>query len=719
MIAVGLFLGDLAIEVLAPDVGKLIENAPNVKRLLWGLVILCLAAAIFRFIREHDKPGQAAERQDDETGINDSNRRVLLKQVRRNWIEGVLYKSLWNEARLVLNLDGRPDAVVRPCDLALRRAGKVDTYIQPGTSILDVYRAEQEELLLLGEPGSGKTTLLLHIAEGLLQDAENDSTIPVPVIFNLSPWRKNNARLNEWLVDQLNQDYGIPKKTAQRWVDAGELLLLLDGLDEVPADCRAACVEAINSYRLEHQRVLRPMVVCCRTREYDEIPKLRLNAAVIIQPLTKQQVDSYLKAGGKALAGLRAVLKDEPTFYQELFSTPLMLHVAVMSYAGQSAAELRHSARPEELRRRLWDVYIERMFERKLEKEPQYEMAVALSWLSWLGLYLKRKNLQRYLMEAMQPNDLPRRWQAFLVRWSLFIPMFTILLFFLRDDIKTTFFTGYPKDLTIRAGLGMFIILALVLVFSLSALVGLWYRPTIELQPVRRLSLQHLHRRWKFYLLGVLKEAVSGAIPGAVGGAILGAIMTVGLALIRSERDALLEIVGFMARMILTVVLAFGLFGGLTGVVFFGALKAISGLFDIRVPENTVRPNEGIHRSLRIAMGVVFCLFCFLVGVLLTAAIGASHRMSASEILIYMIRGAGILSVVCAMVVAPFFGGRAVFQHYVLRILLWQSGRFPLDITTFLDWTEQRILVRRIGGGWQFVHRTLQERFAERYYEKQ
>jgi len=59
--------------------------------------------------------------------------------------------------------------------------------------------------------------------------------------------------------------------------------LLLDGLDEVKAENREKCVEAINSFRDDH---FVRLVVCCRLREYDDLTtQFKLGGAVLIQPL--------------------------------------------------------------------------------------------------------------------------------------------------------------------------------------------------------------------------------------------------------------------------------------------------------------------------------------------------------------------------------------------------------------------------------------------------
>jgi predicted NACHT family NTPase len=110
--------------------------------------------------------------------------------------------------------------------------------------------------------------------------------------------------LVDWLVDALNEQYGVPRKIGQAWVEADQILPLLDGLDEVRAEARAACVEAINTFRQEHG--LLPLVVCSRVVDYEAVgTRLRLQGALVVQPLTRAQVESYLAQVGRPLAAVR------------------------------------------------------------------------------------------------------------------------------------------------------------------------------------------------------------------------------------------------------------------------------------------------------------------------------------------------------------------------------------------------------------------------------
>jgi hypothetical protein len=45
-------------------------------------------------------------------------------------------------------------------------------------------------------------------------------------------------------------------------------------------------------------------------------------------------------------------------------------------------------------------------------------------------------------------------------------------------------------------------------------------------------------------------------------------------------------------------------------------------------------------------------------------------------------------------------------------MVLWRHDAMPLDYVRFLDYCAERIFLRKIGGGYVFVHRLLLEYFA-------
>ena len=63
------------------------------------------------------------------------------------------------------------------------------------------------------------------------------------------------------------------------------------------------------------------------------------------------------------------------------------------------------------------------------------------------------------------------------------------------------------------------------------------------------------------------------------------------------------------------------------------------------------------------------------------------------------------------------YGGKTIMQHYVLRMMLSRENILPYPLrdtrlAAYLDDMADRILLRRIGGGWEFIHRYLHDYFA-------
>jgi eukaryotic-like serine/threonine-protein kinase len=185
-------------------------------------------------------------------------------------------------------------------------------------------------LLILGEPGSGKTTTLLDPARIHLERTREDIKERVPVIINLSSWKKEP--IAEWISHELSEKYRVPRKIARFWLQRGYLLPLLDGLDEIEITKQPDCVNAINAFVEEFHPS--GLVVCCRLNEYRWLPKrLKLNGAICIEPLSSEEVSKYLDAGGSKLPGLREAIDTDPVLH-ELAQTPLMLSIMSLAYQG-------------------------------------------------------------------------------------------------------------------------------------------------------------------------------------------------------------------------------------------------------------------------------------------------------------------------------------------------------------------------------------------------
>ena len=326
------------------------------------------------------------------------HRERLLKHVRDFWIKGVLERSLYHTAPITLGLHEQPDALENPWHMVIQDVEQAPYPLPPSTHILQIYNEADGELLILGEPGAGKTTLLLELACALLDRTESDENYPIPVVLNLSSWAQKRLPLAVWLINELKIKYQVPLAIGQEWISTDRLLLLLDDLDEVAQAHRTACVTAINAYHREHSLV--SLVVCSRRAEYlAQSRRVLLQKAVLVQPLTIQQIDDYLANGGKQLAEMRTLVQTDPGL-QELATTPLMLSVLTLAYQGESLEDLATGSSPETLQRQIFKDYVKRM----LRPHPRYSSQQTIRWLSWLAKQLTERNLTQFHIGLLSLN---------------------------------------------------------------------------------------------------------------------------------------------------------------------------------------------------------------------------------------------------------------------------------------------------------------------------
>ena len=594
------------------------------------------------------------------------NRRAMLRMVRDCWVKGVLEQSLHGAAMIELGLKERADAVERPWDMVLQTE-REDRTLPPGTRIIDVFDEMGRNLLILGQPGSGKTTMLLELARDTIARAERDLTQPIPVVFNLSSWADKRQPIAEWLVEELNTKYSIPKRVARPWVEHDELLLLLDGLDEVKREYREDSVRAINGFRKEH---LVPLVVCSRFADYQALTtRLRLQGAVLLQPLTPQQVDEYLRGAGMALSAVRETLQHDPTL-QELAETPLMLSVITLAYRGRSVEDLQTLETPVARRKHVFESYVQRMFERRRVDHP-YSPQQTIQWLAWLAQKMSAHGQTVFLIERLQPDWLPARSRR---QMRIVARLAVRLVFGLVVGLVGGLVFGLVGGLSGKLVGG--------LVFGL--LGGLVPGLDGRLDSVEPVELL----KWSWG--GVVRGLVFGLVFGLAVGLVAGLVGERGGVLVSGLFSGLGG--GLVAGLVV------GLFSGLV-------VGVVLGLSNMEL-EARIVPNQGIWRSARNALivclvsGLVAELFCVLV----------SGLFSGFDLVFGLVFG-----LLVAIGLGLHFGGLAVILHIVLRYFLWRDGYLAWNLVRFLDYAAERIFLRKVGGGYVFIHRLLQDYFASLY----
>ena len=141
--------------------------------------------------------------------------------------------------------------------------------------------------------------------------------------------------------------------------------------------------------------------------------------------------------------------------------------------------------------------------------------------------------------------------------------------------------------------------------------------------------------------------------------------------------------------------------------------------------------NQGIHRSLRNGL-LIGLMSIFLISVIngLSTVLSNAVGFGLSTVLSGAVSGTasdywlsyglsvglsvGLSLLVPGVVVMwSLSGGLTILRHYVIRWLLARHRTFPFRAQAFLDDATTHILLRRVGGGYSFIHRRLQDYFAD------
>jgi class 3 adenylate cyclase len=585
------------------------------------------------------------------------DRIILINKVRQYWISGVLETGLRDRALIALGLNEGIDSLKLPWGLTWTNADEAGNPLPPGTKIIDKLPqfGKGGTLLILGEPGGGKTTTLLELASELLLAAEHDYTQPLPIVFNLSSWSIKQS-IADWLVQQLHIQYQVSKDIGKHWLQNQQLLLMLDGLDEVSVLYRDACVVALNDFSLKYGQT--DMVVTSRLQDYELLSnRLKIKTAVYLQPLSLEQIETYLTNAGGELAAVKQALRQD-IILQELARSPLMLSIIALAYQGKSFDDVTQIYSLEERRQHILNAYIERMFHRRSSK--QYSKVKAMRWLIWLAKQMREKYQSVFFIELLQNNWLPNIWYKLIA--AIIIGIIAGLLCGIGGVLNVGILL-LDWELAKLAGINIAIGTGII-----SAIVFGFIYPRIN--PVESL---------KWSVEKARKKLNQGLTVGIVSGAILGPICGAFYSLVLKVGNVWTESLSFGLRIGLGVALIFALLGGLNNPTV----------------ENSTIPNQGIWQSAQNA--VIF----FLLG---ATGMGLVAFILGLPILVGAITG---------LLFGVFVAGAAGIKHFALRLVLVCNGSIPGNYARFLDWATEHILLQKVGGGYIFIHRLLLEHLAE------
>jgi formylglycine-generating enzyme required for sulfatase activity len=181
--------------------------------------------------------------------------------------------------------------------------------------------------VLLGEPGSGKTTFLYFIAHALATGDEGSLSrwpaaqrdhLPILVhLRELAPWlgasgadpETDAGLLWDFLLHDLRErNLGFLDEVLREEVEQGRFVLLLDGLDEIPAELASSVSRSIEDFEEDHPAGR--YLISSRTLAYQSLasrlPEYRFPVATL-SPLSQERIDRFIDAWYAAIAGAAGI----------------------------------------------------------------------------------------------------------------------------------------------------------------------------------------------------------------------------------------------------------------------------------------------------------------------------------------------------------------------------------------------------------------------------
>lgn len=254
-----------------------------------------------------------------------------------------------------------------------RRFSREKSKRKPGLEIAD----QEEFLTVLGGPGVGKTTFLRKIGlEALKGKSKQFQHACIPVFLELKRFDGDDIDIEQLVIEEF-RTCGFPKPEVfgPKALAKGKLLVLLDGLDEVPSKNLTQVIRKIQDFvnRYSQNR----FIASCRIAAYRGYFKGCTNVA--IAEFNKTQIAEFIgnwfqrdidKESGTAAACWELLQKPENKAALELAQTPLLLTFLCLVFdQSQNLPDNRST-----LYRKALDILLEKWAaEKRIQQEEIYQ----------------------------------------------------------------------------------------------------------------------------------------------------------------------------------------------------------------------------------------------------------------------------------------------------------------------------------------------------------
>ena len=199
--------------------------------------------------------------------------------------------------------------------------------------------SQKQFLMVLGAPGAGKSTFLRKIGlESFKGKKGNFKHQAIPVLLELKKFTESKIDLKALIEAEFTTcGFPKPKEFTENALEKGKLLILLDGLDEVPSANVNSVIDAIQDFvdRYDKNRY----IASCRTDAYRY--NFKRFSDVILSEFDDEPIHKFInnwfrseedKEAGTAALCWELLKRDENKAAKELAHSPILLTFLCLTY---------------------------------------------------------------------------------------------------------------------------------------------------------------------------------------------------------------------------------------------------------------------------------------------------------------------------------------------------------------------------------------------------
>jgi hypothetical protein len=242
---------------------------------------------------------------------------------------------------------------------------------------------KQQYLMVLGQPGAGKSTFLRRMGLEALKSKKGAYQHEcIPVFLELKRFNTGEINLEKAITEELkNCGFPKPEDSTKKLLEKGKLLILLDGLDEVPTNQLDAAITQIQDFVDQHNQ--NRFIASCRTAAYRS--SFQRFVDVVMADFDDDQIQQFItnwfqsesdKRVGMAQKCWELLQQSEYAATKELAQTPLLLTLLCLVFDDSQAFPKNRAS----LYKEALDVLLKKWAaEKRIQRDPIYkDLSVAL-----------------------------------------------------------------------------------------------------------------------------------------------------------------------------------------------------------------------------------------------------------------------------------------------------------------------------------------------------